>query len=328
MSHPNARGPSNPAPAEIARHLAELASLHPGRVSLDVPLRGLTTFRIGGPARGVCRLSNVDEARRFQELAALRGLPTFLLGGGSNVLADDRGFAGLILKMEIAHLSVRGERVTAGAGLGFDQTIRQCLEAGLVGLEFASGIPGTVGGAVVGNAGCYGHEIGEHVTAVTLLRPDGRLERVGREDLAFAYRRSALKGGRDLVLEVEFRLRRGDVAAAGEMRAGWLADRRRKHPVRLPCAGSYFQNLPPAEPGGRRQAAGALLDRAGVKRLRVGGAGIYHKHANIIVNRGGATSLDVLELAARMKAAVRARFGVDLEEEVRHLSFEPRADAT
>lgn len=308
----------------VARTRAEIqavAAESSGQVQVEVPLRDLTTFRIGGPALGICRLQTLDDARRFQAAARERGLPVSCLGGGSNVLADDRGFCGLVLKMEIATFTVRGDSVTVGAGLGFDDLIVRSLQTGLVGLEFASGIPGTVGGAIVGNAGCYGHEIGEFLVEATLLSPDGDLVTVGPEELSFGYRHSALKGGDSLLLQAVLHLQRGDPATAGATRQAHLQSRRHKHPVNEPCAGSYFRNLPGVAPNRRRRAAGELLELAGAKALCVGGAAVYARHANIIINTGSATCADVLALAKLMKAAVRKKFGIELQEEVRYLRW-------
>jgi UDP-N-acetylmuramate dehydrogenase len=319
-----------PEPLPWSDLAAELAASG-ASVALAQPLAELTTFRIGGPAALVGSVKNVDDASRFLEFADQRELPWACLGGGSNILGDDAGFDGLVLKVETTAFEVQHETIRVGAGWDFDRLIAASLDAGLVGLEFASGIPGTVGGAIVGNAGCYGHEIGEFLVEATVLRRDGRIQTLGPEDFAFAYRTSALKERGDIVLELALQLARGDLAEASRVRAEHLADRRRKHPWDIPCAGSYFQNLPPAAPGERRRAAGMLLDQAGARAMREGDAEVYEKHANIIVNRGRATSADVLRLAARMKQAVRDRFGEHLLEEVRHLvtpaaSCDPTSD--
>jgi len=314
-------GQRDPESSRVATEIAALAQQDPQKVRLGIPLHELTTLRIGGQALGVCKVRTIADAQRFQAFAHAHDVPLTYLGWGSNVLADDRGFCGLILHLENANVEVRGDAVHVGAGLGFDELIVHALEAGLTGLEFASGIPGTVGGAVVGNAGCYGHEISEFLVTATILRQDGCLETVGAEDLAFSYRSSALKEGSDLLLEVVLRLTRTDVAKAWRTREEKIHIRRLKHPVDRPCAGSYFKNLPADRPGAQRRAAGELLDLAGAKAFRCGDAAVFEKHANIIVNEGCATSADVLTLAARMKAAVQQKFGVLLEEEVRYLPW-------
>jgi len=284
------------------------------------PLRELTTFRIGGPAGLACPVMNADNALRFLDLAHRHDLRWTCLGGGSNILADDEGYAGAVLLMQCRQLDLRAEVARVGAGWDVDTLIEATLDAGLTGLEFASGIPGTIGGAVVGNAGCYGHEIGEFLLEATVLRANGRIDTIGPDEFAFSYRNSALKERDDVVLDVTLRLRRGDLHLAGEERRGHLLDRRRKHPWDQPCAGSYFKNLPPAAPGERRRAAGQLLEVAGAKAMSEGDAAVFPRHANIIVNHGQARSSDVLRLAARMKEAVRAHCGEVLEEEVRHLA--------
>jgi len=322
---PNGNGsPASTGPRcdrrQVAALLRVLADANPQTLELGVSLRDLTTLRIGGPAAGLCRIVNSEQASRFQAFARSNGVPIYYLGGGSNVLADDAGFSGLILKVEIATYEPRENRLRVGAGLDFDTVIARTLADGLVGLEFASGIPGSLGGAIVGNAGCFGHEIGEFLTEATVLRPDGSLEIVGPEAFAFGYRHSAMKDSGSLLLEAVLDLRDGDTVAALADREAKLALRREKHPPAEGCAGSYFQNLPPDRPGGRRRAAGELLDAAGARSMRVGDAAVFAHHANIIINAGAARSRDVLQLAEQMKAAVRERFGVELVEEVRYLS--------
>jgi UDP-N-acetylmuramate dehydrogenase len=289
------------------------------QVQLSVPLDTLTTLQVGGPAALVCPIRNPEQALRFQALAQDRQIPFFILGGGSNVLADDLGFQGLILHVSTENLDRSGDTVRAGAGISFDGLIKQTLDMGLTGLEFASGIPGTLGGALVGNAGCYGHEIGEFLVEALLLRPDGRLETVGPEEFGFRYRETDLRETGTVVLEALLKLQRGDIDQAANLRREKILDRQNKHPVDQPSAGSWFRNLPPEAPGGRRRAAGSLLEEAGTKDMREGDARVFHKHANMIVNAGSATSADVLKLAGRMKKAVREKFGVHLVEEVRYL---------
>ncbi len=289
------------------------------QVQQSVPLNSLTTLGVGGPASILCRVGNPDQAVRFQALALERDIPFFILGGGSNVLADDRGFRGLILHVSTENIDLKGDTIRAGTGVSFDALIERTLDLGLTGLEFASGIPGTLGGALVGNAGCYGHEIGEFLVEALLLRPDGRLETVGPEDFGFRYRETDLRETGTIVLEAVLKLQRGDVDQAASLRREKILDRQSKHPVDLPSAGSWFRNLPPAEQGGRRRAAGVLLEQAGAKDMSEGDARVFAKHANMIVNTGGATSADVLKLADRMKSAVLEKFGIQLVEEVRYL---------
>jgi UDP-N-acetylmuramate dehydrogenase len=326
MATPESKTGSGFSPAEIRARLQTLAATRPSSIRLGVPLRELTTIRIGGPAFGLASILTLEDAKWFQGLVNENEVPVACLGSGSNVLADDRGFCGLIMRMERATFEVSGDAVTAGAGLPFDALIERCLGTGLTGLEFASGIPGTVGGAVVGNAGCFGHEIGEFLIQATLLKADGTVASVGPAELAFGYRSSSLKGSQDILLDVCLQLRRGDLAAAADLRHQRLAQRWQKHPRQEPSAGSYFKNLPPLVPGGPRRAAGELLEQVGAKQMRVGGAAVFARHANIIINTGTATCRDVLALAKRMKQAVFAAFGVQLQEEVRYLPWQAAAE--
>ncbi len=301
------------------RFLDRLPAALRDRVRCGVPLRDLTTLRVGGPAAVVCPADNPEQARRFHEAALHAGWPLFALGGGSNVLADDAGYRGVVLHLTGCDCTVRGDTITVSAGLGLDDLVARSLGEGLAGLAFASGIPGTVGGALAGNAGCYGHEIGEFVREAVVLTRDGDVRRIGPRECGFRYRGTALRDEGAILLEAVLQVPAGDLAAAAAERALHLADRLAKHPVTEPSAGSWFRNLEPAVPGERRRAAGELLDQVGAKAMREGDAAVFAKHANIIVNLGRAGSGDVRRLAARMQAAVRERFGVDLAPEVRDL---------
>jgi UDP-N-acetylmuramate dehydrogenase len=295
-------------------------------IRVAMPLMELTTFRIGGPAAALCPIQTPDDVLRFLDFADSYELAVACIGGGSNILANDAGFHGLVLQPKVSEILWGKGTVTTGAGISFDDLIAATLADGRPGLAFASGIPGSLGGAVVGNAGCYGHEISEFVSRAVVLQRDGGIVTLGHEDLGFAYRTSILKGSDSILLEVELRLDTADTTAAVAERADRLADRKQKHPVDIPCAGSYFQNLPPLNPGEHRRAAGALLDALGARHWRVGDAAIYEKHANIIVNKGQATCEDVLALARQMCREVQLHHGVTLKEEVRYLGpsgFQP-----
>ncbi len=312
--------------SDLDKYLARLPGELAARVQQRHHLRQATTLQVGGPADLFCPARTTDQAQRFQELAAEADLPLFILGGGSNILADDEGFRGLVLRIETTDFQPRGTLVTVGAGLGFDDLIHRTLQEGLCGLEFASGIPGTVGGAVMGNAGCYGHEIGEFIREAVTLGPDGRVRRRGPEDFGFRYRATDLRESGEILLEVVLELERADTAAAGEIRREHLADRARKHPGDVPSAGSWFRNLPPPQPGDRRVAAGRLLEEVGAKDFVEGDARVFPKHANMIINAGRATSAQVRALASRMRQAVWDRFEVRLIQEVRYLGPHPEPE--
>lgn len=299
-------------PADLRPHA------QPGRL-----LSQLTTLRIGGPVGLLCQVTNPTVAQRFQALARETGSPYSVLGGGSNILAADEGYPGLILQVATRDFEVAGRRVTAGAGWIFDELIARTLQGGLTGLEFASGIPGTLGGALMGNAGCYGHEIAEFLVEATVLLADGRLERLRADEFGFRYRATSLRERGHVLLDATLQLTEGDAAKASRERDRLITDRRRKHPIDLPTAGSYFRNLEPAQAGQPRRPAGELLEQVGAKKMREGDAAVFASHANMIVNLGRASCADVLKLADRLKLAVRERFAVELVEEVRHLAHPP-----
>ena len=301
------------------------------------PLRHHTTFRIGGPADFYFPARTPDSLVAALRAARDLGLPVFLLGGGSNLLVSDEGFRGLVLRNACEAIEFDGTAAHVGCGADFLEFIYECRDRSLSGLEFAAGIPGSIGGALYGNAGCYGKDIGQFTIECTHTALDGlKVETAPASWYQFAYRDSRLKREPRVLLSCLIQLEKGDRKAIQAEIDEKLEVRRQKHPHwRVePTAGSYFKNLPPdwqlpggrLSPGTRRVAAGQLLDECGCRGLRVGDALVFRKHANIIVNDGRATAREVLELAAIMKERVRERFGVTLEEEVMFLGERPKFD--
>lgn len=298
------------------------------------PLRHHTTFRIGGPADFYFAARTADQMVAALKTAHELSMPVFLLGGGSNLLVSDEGFRGLVLRNAIEEVEFDGSAAQVGGGVDFLEFIYQCRDRSLTGLEFAAGIPGSIGGALYGNAGCYGQDIGSFTIECAHVSLDGaKVETQPASWYQFAYRDSRLKREPRVLLSCLLHLRRGERAAIQAVIDEKLEIRRQKHPQwRVePTAGSYFKNLPPDwqvpgakhSPGTRRVPAGQLLDEVGCRGLRVGDALVFPKHANIIVNAGRATAREVLQLAAIMKARVKEKFGVELEEEVMFLGEKP-----
>jgi UDP-N-acetylmuramate dehydrogenase len=286
----------------------------------DRPLAELSNFRIGGPADLFFEAANTEELRLAVRAAAEAGVPFYVIGGGYNVLFSDAGYRGLIIKNSGQSVREGRGRLVAGAGTSLATLLQTALARNLRGLEFLAGIPGTVGGAIFGNAGAFGGCIGDRLDEALVLEiAEGQREAaVGRDGLGFGYRHSRLKETRALVLEAAFRAEPGERKESEALIRDYLERRKAKHPPwGTACAGSYFKN--PCLPDGRRVAAGELLEKAGAKGLAVGGASVYEGHANFIINRGGATAADVLALAAELKKRVLDRFGVSLEEEVIHV---------
>ena len=298
------------------------------------PLRHHTTFRIGGPADFYVAARTPDQLVTSLRAGHEAGIPVFLLGGGSNLLVSDEGFRGLVVRNACESITFDGTAAHVECGADFLELIYRCRDQGLTGLEFAAGIPGSVGGALYGNAGCYGDDIGRYTIECTVCMHDGtRVETQPAPWFRFAYRDSRLKREPRVLLSCLLQFQRGDRAEIQKVIEEKLEIRRVKHPQwRVePTAGSYFKNLPPdwrmpgakLSPGTRRVPAGQLLDECDCRGLRVGDAMVYAKHANIIVNAGRATAREVLELAAEMKRRVREKFEVELEEEVMFLGERP-----
>ena len=298
------------------------------------PLRHHTTFRIGGPAEYFFPARTLDSLVAALSAADALELPVFVLGGGSNLLVSDEGLPGLVIRNACERVEFDGQTAFVEGGADFLEFIERCVDRGLAGMEVMAGIPGSVGGALYGNAGCYGVDIGSLTIEATVATPDGRKVATHPAPwFEFAYRDSKLKREPHVILSALVRLQRGEQDALRKIVEEKLEIRRVKHPQwRIePTAGSYFKNLPPGfqapglphSPGTHRVPAGALLDACDCRGLRVGDAMVFAKHANILVNAGQATARDVLVLAEQMKARVREKFGVELEEEVMFLGARP-----
>ena len=300
------------------------------RLKADEPMKRHTTLQIGGPADWYVDAKSDEDVERALSTAAEIGLPVFVLGGGSNLLVSDQGFRGLVLHVACDRVEFEdgGARARVESGRDFLEFIGLCRDRSLSALEFAAGVPGDIGGAVHGNAGCYGHAIGEFVIdAVLAPKGGGPAIRVGAEWFEFEYRESRLKRDQTHVL-VATRLRlaearREDIQAVIDDK---LEERRVKHPQwrTEPTAGSYFKNLPPPAPGEHRVPAGKVLDQAHCRGLRVGDAMVFQKHANILVNAGQATAQEMLTLAEVMKRRAHAISGIWLEEEVLFVGPRPK----
>ncbi len=284
-------------------------------------LTDYTTFRLGGACRELATVADAKAAQEVIRAWNAAGVSWRVMGGGSNLLVADRGIPEAVLRLCMAVPDCRreGDEICVSAGTELDALARFAAEEGVAGLGFASGIPGTVGGGICGNAGAFGAALGDGLARVEVLTRAGEQKMWRREALEFGYRCSTLQQTGDVVVRAWFRVQSGDRAALKAEREEILAARREKHPDwRVqPTAGSFFKNLPPEKPGERRRAAGKYLELAGAKVLREGGAHVFEKHANIVIAGPGATAADVARLAARMADAVKERFGFELEPEVR-----------
>lgn len=289
------------------------------RVEENIILSPYSSFGIGGPARYFFTAHTTSELVRAVRTARSRGIKFFVLGGGSNILFDDAGFSGLVIKDNTDKFRINGGIVSALSGTIVDRLVDATVERGLGGMEYAAGIQGTIGGAVHGNAGAFGHAINEILESAVILTEDDKIEVADNEYFKFAYRSSKLCSNGDTVLSVRLRLRAEDPLQLAETVKDRRKFRRERHPVGIGTAGSVFKNIRSLEKPEDVIPAGKLLEEAGIRGMKVGGAEVFEKHCNIIVNRNNAKSEDVLKLIEKMKAAVFDKFGIDLEREILYI---------
>jgi UDP-N-acetylmuramate dehydrogenase len=295
-------------------------------VRLDVPLAPFTTFRVGGPADVLLETRTTQELIDAVRIARARQAPVRVLGGGSNLLVSDRGVRGLVIRPRGGEANLVGTHlVRADAAVTINGLVRWTINRGLAGLEAWAGTPGTVGGAIYGNAHWKQVNIGDLVESVRLARPDGTLLQVPADRMEFAYDDSRLKRTGEVLVWAAFRVQPG--ADPERLRATAresLAFRKRTQPLESPSAGCIFMNPDPRRdkvPEGIPPSAGALVDRAGLKGAIEGGARVSTTHANFVINTGTATAADIARLIDRCTAAVAGQFGVTLREEIVRLGF-------
>lgn len=278
------------------------------------PMNRHTTFRTGGPAEVFLEIRSAAELQKLLTFFYESCTKYFVLGNGSNLLVDDSGYDGVILHIAdgFREIRVAEEKITAQAGALLGRAASAALEHSLTGLEFAFGIPGSVGGAAVMNAGAYDGEMSQVVNLVRGFTTDGREVEYQNKELEFGYRKSILKRQKIVVTEVEFKLSGGIRKEISAKMADFTERRRTKQPLEYPSAGSTFKR-----PEG--YFAGKLIMDAGLKGLQIGGAQVSEKHCGFIVNRGGATAADIRQLMEKVQKAVKEQFGVELEPEIVYL---------
>jgi UDP-N-acetylmuramate dehydrogenase len=293
-----------------AQGLAERLSVHVrGRVLRDEPLSRHTSFRIGGPADALVVPEDVSDLKAALAFARAERIPVHILGGGSNTLVRDGGIRGMVILLSaLQDLERSGAEVKVGAGVRLSRLLAFCSRQGLAGLEVLSGIPGTVGGAVWGNAGAWGGSVADRLARVRLVTADGEDRALSREAIPFAYRCSGLPRGA-VVTQAVFFLTEDAPFAIRRRISRCLIQRNASQPVEFRSAGSIFKN-PPGD------FAGRLVEEAGIKGTRIGGAMISEQHGNFIINLGGALATDVLALASLAQERVQAESGIRLEMEI------------
>lgn len=291
------------------------------RVRVDAPLAPLTTFKVGGPADVLFEPATSDEILRALSIARAAGQPVTMLGGGSNVLVSDRGVRGLVVRPRGGSVNAVGDRlVRADAAVTINGLVRWTINRGYAGLEAWAGTPGTVGGAIFGNAHWKKTNIGDLIESVRLVKPDGTLLQAPADRMEFDYDYSRLKRTGEIALWAAFRVTPGgDPAALRLVARESLAFRKKTQPLESPSAGCIFMNPDPAidrVPEGIAPSAGALVDRAGLKGAALAGARVSPAHANFVINDGTATAADIKQLIEQCRSAVKEQFGVTLRDEI------------
>lgn len=294
--------------------ISEIQKVFKGKISLNESLAGFTTFRIGGVADYYVEPSDANDALSIIRYLGRQGVPYYVMGNGSNVLISDEGIRGVVINLEASFNYLKHEKgmITSGAGVKVAKFVDFCIQNGYAGVEMLAGIPATVGGALVMNAGAYGGETSDYVTEVTSI-VDEDIKLLSKTDCGFRYRGSNLKG--TAVLEAKFSLPAGVKEEISKRRKELLLKRNEAQPVDIPNAGCIFKNP-------KDNKAAILIEQCGLKGVSYGGAVVSSKHANFIVNTGGATANDVMELVKIIKKTVKEKSGIELEMEVKLVGFE------
>ncbi|MDP3762544.1 MAG: UDP-N-acetylmuramate dehydrogenase [bacterium] len=283
----------------------------------NVFLKPFTVFQVGGPARFFVETRSREEIVAALKWAGEKNIPSFILGLGSNILVSDKGFPGLVIKISGGKVSRDGDLITAEAGAKMAEVVNFSLQNGLVGFEWAIGVPGTIGGSVRGNAGCFGSEMKDFVACADVFdAKTGRELKLSNSECRFSYRQSIFKEKPEfVVLGASLRLKSGGSGAAKERLGEFVKERVQGQDIGSKTAGCVFKN-PSSE-----IRAGALVDKAGLKGTRIGGAVVSDKHANFIINTGAASAEDIVMLVGLIKERVHRKFDVFLEEEIQYVGF-------
>lgn len=306
-------------------------------IQKNIPLAPLTTFHIGGKAQFFVETNGTSELAEALEYAEKNNLSVCILGGGSNIIFPDKGFAGLVIRLQDSGIQISGEKILADAGVPLGDVVRAACNAGLAGIENLSGIPGSFGGAIRGNAGAFGTTIGDKISSVKVFTQNsGLMKEYKKDECQFGYRASIFKKNPGLIiLSAEIKLESGDKDELEKVIKETVAKREAKHPQSAKCAGSFFMNPivkneklreefekdNGMSPRGDTLPAGWLIEHTGLRGKKIGGAMISEKHPNYLINTGNATAEDVMILASLVKTRVRNELGIRLQEEVQFIGF-------
>ncbi len=283
-------------------------------ILFNEPMSRHTTFRVGGAAKCLIKINNKEQLKKLVPYLQITGQKYFILGNGSNLLVGDRGYSGIVVKLDDGNgsITVEGERMKVSAGTLLGKAAMEAKENSLTGMEFASGIPGTIGGAIVMNAGAYGGEMKQIVESVEVMNREGEILVLDNDTMEFGYRTSVIKSRPFVILETVLALKKGDKEEIGAKMEELAKHRREKQPLEYASAGSTFKR-----PEG--YFAGKLIMDAGLRGFSIGGARVSEKHCGFVINSGNATAADIREVIEEVQQCVKAKFGVALEREVIYL---------
>ena len=283
-------------------------------ILFNEPMSRHTTFRVGGAAKCLIKINNKEQLKKLVPYLQITGQKYFILGNGSNLLVGDRGYSGIVVKLDDGNgsITVEGERMKVSAGTLLGKAAMEAKENSLTGMEFASGIPGTIGGAIVMNAGAYGGEMKQIVESVEVMNREGEILVLDNDTMEFGYRTSVIKSRPFVILETVLALKKGDKEEIGAKMEELAKQRREKQPLEYASAGSTFKR-----PEG--YFAGQLIMDAGLRGFSIGGARVSEKHCGFVINSGNATAADIREVIEEVQQCVKAKFGVALEREVIYL---------
>ena len=289
-------------------------------ILFDIPIAPYTTFKVGGNVGALCNVEKTDILVELVRYLYKNNIPYVIMGNGSNVLVSDSGFEGVIIrlkaefeKIDKAMMDNKKVSLKIGAGVSIPYLLRYCIKNNIGGIEFLAGIPGTIGGAIVMNAGAFGEEIGEKIEKITMITPHGDILYKNRSELKFSYRTMHMDTG-SIITYVWLSLNHSDIDMLKKKISNYLRIRSQSQPINYPSAGCIFKN-----PDGDH--AGRLIDEAGLKGKTVGGAMISQKHANFIINTGNAKTADIMALIRIIKKEIKEKKGIDLEPEINFIGF-------
>lgn len=285
--------------------------LTPNRIIFNEPMKKHTTFKIGGPVDVMVMPQDIEELRQIISIIKKRKTPFLVLGLGSNILVKDKGFRGIAIKLgnNLKNIRISGEEIYCEAGMRLSELSKRAAGSGLSGLEFAEGIPGSLGGAIVMNAGAYNGEMKKYVVSVQAIAPDGKIKTFNNEEMDFSYRHSIFQTNGYIVVSALLKLKYNNIETIQNKMRQFARQRREKQPLEFPSAGSVFRR-----PEGFY--VGTMIENMGLKGYRIGGAEVSTKHAGFIINIGDAAASDVLQLIKYIQDKAREQFGVNLQPEI------------